>query len=63
MEQRISIVTLGVGDLEKSRAFFNALGWNETDDSSEQIAFFNTGGVLLALYPKGLLADDIGDIE
>ncbi len=60
MEQRISIVTLGVADLERSRKFYERLGWRASRASSEGIAFFQTGGMILALYPRAELAKDAG---
>jgi predicted lactoylglutathione lyase len=57
MEQRISIVTLGVADLAKSREFYERLGWKKSGNN-EGIVFFQAGGMALALYPKGDLAKD-----
>lgn len=58
MEQRLSIVTLGVQDLAKSRTFFETLGWTPSPKSNESIVFFQAGGMAIALYPWALLADD-----
>jgi predicted lactoylglutathione lyase len=58
MEQRISIITLGVSDLERSRAFYERLGWRKSPASSEGITFFQAGGMALALYPRAELAKD-----
>ncbi|HUB19352.1 MAG TPA: VOC family protein [Acidobacteriaceae bacterium] len=58
MEQRISIVTLGVADLARSRAFYKRLGWRESSAGNEAIAFFQSGGMILALYPRAELAKD-----
>lgn len=59
MEQRLTIVGLGVQDLEKSRAFYReAFGWNETKSSNESIAFFQLNGIMLSLYPRDKLAED-----
>lgn len=60
MEQRISIVTLGVSDLAKSQAFFERLGWRRSVKGVGGIAFFQTGGIALALYPRSELAKDAG---
>ena len=61
MRQKLSIVTLGVRDLKSSLAFYcDGLGWTNSQDSNENIAFFDLGGVVLALYPKHLLAEDAG---
>jgi len=59
--QRLTIVTLGVADLERSCAFYvGGLGWRPSAASNEQIAFFDMGGVVLALHPRGMLAEDAG---
>lgn len=60
MEQRVSIVTLGVSDLARSQAFFESLGWKRSVKGTEGIAFFQTGGMALALYPRDELAKDAG---
>ncbi|MEA2780766.1 MAG: uncharacterized protein QOK29_2310 [Rhodospirillaceae bacterium] len=52
MEQRISVVTLGVADLERSRAFYERLGWKRSVERAEGVAFFQAGGMALALYPR-----------
>ncbi len=59
MEQRISIVTLGVNDLEQSAAFFERLGWRRSGNEPG-IAFFQCGLGALALYPRDKLAEDVG---
>lgn len=58
MEARLNIVTLGVSDLERAVAFYrDGLGWPlSAGTSSEKIAFFKTGGTVLALYPREDLA-------
>lgn len=61
MEQRLSIVTLGVADLARSRAFYEALGWRvATGEGAESIVCFTLNGVGFSLYPRDRLADDIG---
>lgn len=57
---RISLVTLGVSDVGRSRAFYRALGWQTAVDMDD-FAVFRTGGALLALYPIGDLSRDLGD--
>lgn len=60
MEPRISIVTLGVRDLERSYRFYHlGLGFPTTRTPGQGIIFFRTGGVCLALYPFALLADEV----
>jgi catechol 2,3-dioxygenase-like lactoylglutathione lyase family enzyme len=58
MEQRLSIVTLGVADLVRSREFYERLGWRKSSASSDGIVFFQAGGMALALYPRVELAKD-----
>ncbi len=58
MEQRISIVTLGVANLERSRNFYERLGWRRAAEKAEGIVFFQAGGMALALYPRTELAKD-----
>lgn len=60
MEPRISLITLGVDDLARSLAFYrDGLGWPLSSASVDGIvAFFRTGGVVLALYPRPNLAAD-----
>jgi hypothetical protein len=58
MEQRLTIITLGVEDLAESRAFYARLGWEEDASSSEDIAFFDAGGIRLALFGRAELAED-----
>jgi uncharacterized protein len=60
MEQRLSLVTLGVGDLAASRAFYKRLGWTESPPSNESVAFFQCGGMVFALWGRDALAEDAG---
>ena len=59
MEQRVSLVTLGVADLAQSRAFYEALGWRRGNDSDE-VVFFQAGGTVFALWSREALAEDSG---
>jgi catechol 2,3-dioxygenase-like lactoylglutathione lyase family enzyme len=58
MEQRLSIVTLGVADLEHFQEFYERMGWRRSGRAFDGVAFFQAGGVLLALYPRAALAED-----
>ena len=58
MKQAISFVTLGVGDLARSRQFYAALGWKESSGSNADIAFFRAGSVTFALFQREALAED-----
>jgi predicted lactoylglutathione lyase len=60
MEQRLSLVTLGVADLARSRAFYEALGWKRSAIRAERVAFFQMGGIVLALFGREDLAKDAG---
>ncbi len=60
MEPRISLITLGVTDLSRARAFYRRLGWRESSAGNEQVAFFQIGGAILALFPRQALAEDAG---
>lgn len=58
MNQHLHIITLGVKDLEASKKFYaDTLGW-KISNPQEGIAFFQAGGVVLALYPRESLAED-----
>ena len=56
---RISLVTLGVRDVARSKAFYKALGWEAAIDMDD-FAVFRTAGSLLAVYPETDLARDMG---
>lgn len=58
MEPRLSIVTLGVGDVARARAFYERLGFAASPAGNESVAFFFAGGVVLALYGRTALAED-----
>ncbi|MFP4459946.1 MAG: VOC family protein [Candidatus Zixiibacteriota bacterium] len=59
MQQRLTIITLGVKNLAKSEEFYSRkLGWRKSDDSSDDIIFYDLNGIRLALYPKDKLAED-----
>ena len=59
MDMRISLVTLGVADLDRSRAFYGALGWSESP-SPDGIVFYQAGGLVVALWERSALAIDSG---
>ncbi|MGW1680844.1 VOC family protein [Saccharopolyspora sp. NPDC002376] len=58
MEQRISLITLGVDDLQRARAFYEALGWQGQE--IEETAFYQTGGSAFVLWSREKLAADCG---
>jgi len=58
VEPRLSFVTLGVDDVERSRKFYEALGFKASAASEASVAFFDAGGVVLALFGLEALAKD-----
>ena len=60
MERRVSLITLGVADLERSRRFYEELGWHSTSKPQEDVVFFQSGGMVLALWSREELARDSG---
>lgn len=58
MAPRISLVTLGVRDMARSRAFYEALGYAPRQGSGESVTFLAAGGTLLGLYGRAALAGD-----
>ncbi|MPY76382.1 MAG: VOC family protein [Alphaproteobacteria bacterium] len=58
MEQRMTLITLGVKDLSHSVAFYERLGWERSVRKAEGVAFFQAGGIVLSLYPRDALAKD-----
>lgn len=59
MEQRLSLVTLGVSDYRRAKRFYEALGWTTALDVQET-AFFEAGGTVLVLWSREKLAADLG---
>ena len=58
VEQRVSLITLGVEDLARSKAFYGALGWSGQE--VEETVFFQAGGSAVVLWGRDKLADDAG---
>ena len=58
MEQRVSVITLGVTDLGIARTFYEALGWGTRADPDDDVVFFQAGGLVFALWDRGKLAQD-----
>jgi len=59
MKQSVSLVTLGVSDYAKAKAFYSGLGWSPAMDV-EETAFFQANGVILVLWARDKLAQDMG---
>lgn len=58
MEQRVSLITLGVADVQRARAFYQRLGWNGQE--TEETVFIQAGGIALVLWGRDKLALDCG---
>ena len=58
MEQRVSLITLGVRDLRRAREFYEALGWTSDSDPELGVVFFQAGGIVVALWGRAELAAD-----
>jgi catechol 2,3-dioxygenase-like lactoylglutathione lyase family enzyme len=62
MDQRLSLVTLGVVDLDRARDFYAALGWRAAP-SPEGVVFYQAGGMVLALWERAALEVDSGVVD
>jgi uncharacterized protein len=60
VEQRVSLITLGVSDLGRSRGFYEALGWSTNAAPDDDVVFFQAGGMIVALWDRAKLAEDSG---
>ena len=63
MDQRLSLVTLGVRDLRRARAFYGALGWTTGAALDDDVVFFQAGGMIVALWGRDQLAKDSGVVD
>jgi catechol 2,3-dioxygenase-like lactoylglutathione lyase family enzyme len=61
MQPRVTLITLGVSDLKRSRDFYqNIFGWTPLPMSNDHVVFFHLNGILLSLFPDHSLAEDAG---
>jgi predicted lactoylglutathione lyase len=60
MEQRVSLITLGVDDLARARTFYKQLGWRSGAEPDDDVVFFQAGCLVVALWDRGKLAEDSG---
>jgi predicted lactoylglutathione lyase len=60
VEQRVSLITLGVADLARARAFYEALGWITRAAPGDDVVFFQAGAIIVALWSRARLAEDSG---
>ncbi len=63
VEQRVSLITLGVVDLQRARAFYEALGWSTGAEPGADVVFFQAGAIIVALWDREALAADSGLAE
>ena len=57
---RLTLVTLGVADVARATAFYEALGWRKSSASQDAVSFFQLGGLALSVFGRQDLADDAG---
>jgi hypothetical protein len=60
VKQRVNLITLGVADLARARAFYEALGWETGAEPGDDVVFFQAGEMVLALWDRAKLAEDSG---
>ena len=60
MRQRVTVITLGVHDLARARAFYEAIGWRSNTPEEMDVAFFQCGDMVLSLWDRESLAADSG---
>lgn len=60
MEPRLSLVTLGVADLTRSRVFYETMGFSTNADPEDDVVFFQAGALILGLWDRERLAEDSG---
>jgi uncharacterized protein len=58
VDQRVSLITLGVADLDRARDFYLAMGWQPTAEVAGDVVFFQAGGMVVALWGRDKLAED-----
>ncbi len=58
MDQRVTLITLGVTDLSRARDFYEAMGWRPAAEVADDVVFFQAGGMIVALWDRAKLAED-----
>jgi catechol 2,3-dioxygenase-like lactoylglutathione lyase family enzyme len=58
MKPKLTLITLGVADMKRARAFYESLGFKASKASNESVTFFDAGGVVLGLFGRASLAED-----
>lgn len=60
MRPQLTLITLGVSDIARSQAYYEAIGWTLSSASGGDVRFFHSSGAVLALHPTDALATDAG---
>jgi hypothetical protein len=60
VKQRINLITLGVRDLGRARAFYEGIGWASGASPEDDVVFFQAGDMVVALWDRARLAEDSG---
>jgi uncharacterized protein len=60
MDQRVTVITLGVDDLPRAKAFYEALGWRSNTPADLGVVFFQAGDLVVSLWDRNSLAEDSG---
>jgi predicted lactoylglutathione lyase len=63
MKQRVNLITLGVGNLARARSFYEAVGWTTGAEPDDDVVFFQTGDMVLALWDRARLAEDSAVVD
>jgi predicted lactoylglutathione lyase len=58
MDQRLSLITLGISDRERARSFYQSLGWKIDAEVPDDVVFFQAGGMIVGLWDRAKLAED-----
>ncbi len=58
VDQRVTLITLGVTDLSRARDFYEAMGWRPAAEVADDVVFFQAGGMIVALWDRAKLAED-----
>jgi uncharacterized protein len=58
VKQRVNLITLGTGDLERARRFYEELGWTTGAEPGDDVVFFQAGETVVALWDRARLAED-----